>query len=512
MNPRRLWAWLPAALLAVPGVAHAGGPLGPNGAPVETSNYALDLHQGVVLAGTRVTGLAGAYVAIAEDVDGDLSNPAAPAVRPLYSVDYFDWWLGLGLTLPSSVSNLDYFNSGDVTHLNSPKGLVFLTPAINLQWGDLGAGLTMELQTYEFASVEAEGQPPTTVTTRLLTSHAQFAYSFIDDQLVLGVGHRYLVMTTATRGDRLNRGGDFVSDGSGVELGALFKPNGFPLRFGASWRNSIQTDPSFSDAMLPDENGDITLDDGSGGLYYFPKAAKLPWDLKVGFAWQIGARPFNQPFRAPEDVAERKLLSVRLRELDLQERRAAELSRATTRAERKEIDEHYEARAREIEKERATLLEDARWALKQELAEMERFYLLLSTEFQVAGDTLAGGSSGDLPAIGVESFLSQTVNRSGARATFSPRIGLESEVWPDLVKVRGGTYLEDTRFETSNPRVHWTAGLDLRLIPWDVFGIFPSDYLWRASLSADVSQRYASWGVAIGGWYPRQSGTVERGR
>ena len=78
--------------------AHAAGPLGSNGAPITTSAYSIDLYQGAVSAGNRVMGLGGAYVALAEDVDGDLQNPAAPAVRPFFSIDHFDYWLGLGLT------------------------------------------------------------------------------------------------------------------------------------------------------------------------------------------------------------------------------------------------------------------------------------------------------------------------------------------------------------------------------------------------------------------------------
>ena len=37
--------------------AVAGGPIGPNGSTITTSDYVLDLHQGPVFAGARVTGL-----------------------------------------------------------------------------------------------------------------------------------------------------------------------------------------------------------------------------------------------------------------------------------------------------------------------------------------------------------------------------------------------------------------------------------------------------------------------
>lgn len=110
-------------------------------------------------------------------------------------------------------------------------------------------------------------------------------------------------------------------------------------------------------------------------------------------------------------------------------------------------------------------------------------------------------------AVGVDSFLSQVVNRSGEEIAFSPRIGAESEVWPKLLKLRAGTYFEPTRFETSAPRWHATAGCDIRLFRWDVFGIWPDHYLWRVRASADVSERYFVWGLSIGGWYPRLAGS-----
>jgi hypothetical protein len=53
--------------------------------PIKTNDYAIDLTQGPVLASNRVVGLAGAFVAMADGVDGDSQNPASPAVRTTYS-------------------------------------------------------------------------------------------------------------------------------------------------------------------------------------------------------------------------------------------------------------------------------------------------------------------------------------------------------------------------------------------------------------------------------------------
>src|SRR6187551_356782 len=118
------------------GVARANGPIGRNGDAIKTSRYSIDLFQGPVFAGSRVTSLGGAYVAIAWDVDGMLQNPAAPAVRPFFSVTHFDYWLGFGLTFPGSLEDMDYFNTGSKTQIpNSPTSMVFMTPAAMFQFG-----------------------------------------------------------------------------------------------------------------------------------------------------------------------------------------------------------------------------------------------------------------------------------------------------------------------------------------------------------------------------------------
>src|SRR6187402_946199 len=135
--------------------ASAGGPIGTNGQPITTSDYSLDLYQGPLFAGTRVTALGGAYVAIAEDVDGDLQNPAAPAVRPFFSYTHFDYWLGFGVTFPADLANMDFFNSGSKTNVtNPPDAFVFFTPALNLQFGNFGIGYSLALQQYTLSSAE----------------------------------------------------------------------------------------------------------------------------------------------------------------------------------------------------------------------------------------------------------------------------------------------------------------------------------------------------------------------
>jgi len=481
-------------------VCLAGGPLGPNGTPIQTSDYAIDLYQGPVFAGSRVTGLAGAYVAISEDVDGDLQNPASPAVRPFFSYSHFDYWIGFGLTFPATLNGVDFFNSGKP---DGPKtgadSFLFFVPALNLQWGELGVGLTLELSSYALSGPQGAGDAGTqpagvreaTIAATISTFHLQLAHGFAHNQLVFGLGARITAFTL----DEQKSGGSFNSSGNGYELGVVYKPERLPLRLGAALRTAIRTEALYKAQFLPDENGDLSITNAAGQTYYLPQSVALPWDLNVGVAVQFG-RPINHPWRSSDERVESAVLTHRLGELEREKRKTAALAAAQTEQERQELRLALLREQLEDDQELEVARDAGRNEAEQELVQLNRRYLQLSASLLVSGPVEK--------AIGVESFLSQTIHRSGQKTVYSPRLGAEVGVIPEWLKVRGGTYLEPTRFETSDPRLHGTFGLDLRLINWNVFGLWPDDYVWRLGAGGDTARDYFTWGVTIGGWYPRR--------
>jgi hypothetical protein len=505
MQPRGDGArWLGACVgllipLVTPLPLLAAGRLGQNGDAIGTSSYSIDLYQGTVLAGNRVTGLSGAYVALAEDVDGNLQNPAAPAMRPFFSVDYFDYWLGLGLTFPGRLASIDFFNSGSPTEFRgAAEEPVFFTPALNLQWGSFGVGLTLELQNYSVGSSGVPGatnaEGTATLDVVLTTLHLQAAKSFFDGQLVLGAGLRDLTLDLAATApdDRTNT--LFDTSGAGLELGAVWRPNLRPFRLGVSFRSAIDTQPSFSQSLLPSPEGDIVLS-GDNGALFLPERVSLPWDVNLGAAFQIGQRPLNPFSRTIDSVAERARLTFRLRQLEREDERERRLALAQTPSEREAVERELDTQDTEDSARLRRALDEARRALAESSAQVDRFYVLLSTSLVISGSVRDG--------VGVESFLDQRVNRSGGQVVYSPRIGAESEVWEDRLKLRAGSYLEPSRFATSHARLHGTVGADVRLFGWNVFGLWPDDFMWQLGGNLDIAPRYFSWGVSIAGWYPR---------
>lgn len=413
--------------------ALAAGPLGPNGSDITTSDYTIDLFQGPVFAGTRVTGLGGAYVAIAEDVDGDLQNPASPANRPYFSVSFFDWWLGFGFTFPGTLKSMDFFNSGAETQINnSADSLVFITPSMNLQWGEWGMGLTSEISNYSIDQAADTGAA--TINSFFTVNHLQLARSFFQGQLVTGAGLRLLAMNLTERETSQDL---FSSTGTGLEAGLLFRPTGFPFRLGAAARSRIRTKASYSKNLLPNEQGDVLVKDSAGNDIYVPDQVSLPWDINVGAAIQLGKRPLNLGWSQDNREEHRAELQYQALRLDLLDEREARLAEALGEEEQREIEREFRLQLRAAKQARNRARAAVYWKQQQDLANMSRPYLLVSASLVVTGQSDN--------AVGIESFLAQQT---------------------------------------------------------------PDDYLWRLALSTDVSERYFTWSVMVGGWYPRHAGEI----
>jgi hypothetical protein len=485
--------------------ARAAGPLGGDGTSIRTSGYGVDLTQTPVLAGARVTGLAGAYVAIAEGTDGDVQTPVAPAVRTAYSLDHFDYELGLGVTLPATLTSTDFFNTGHTrTQLSdaNQKGFVFVTPALNLVWGRFGVGATLELQSYSLGrqSDAAPGARADELTADFAVIHVQAASLFEHGQLGVGAGVRVLTLDVSSQGGTEGSHDLFSTTGAGFELGALYMPTGSPYRIGAAFRSAVTTTPNPASRVAPNAAGDRIIGDPADPVnaFWLPNRIEQPWDLNVGLAVQIGPRPFNVPFRDPKVQADEAKREVRGREEERalrRERLARQVGAdASPRSPVQEaIDAELDGDAALDELHIERVARDARAALKEAHAALPRRYLLVSMSL------ILTGSSTD--SVGIESFLQRVVLRSGERLVYSPRLGLETELVPDWVKIRGGTYGEPSRFATSQNRFHGTFGFDTKLFPWRVFGLFEDGTHWRVGASADAAPRYFGWGVSVGVWH-----------
>jgi hypothetical protein len=469
------------------------------GERILTNDYSIDLFQGPVLSATRVIGLAGAFVAIADGVEGSACNPAATAARTPWSYGHFDYDLGFGLTFPSAVSNTDFWNSGRRTQLPKSDTLdfLFLNLAVDLQFGRWGFGLASDFQQYSLrrADETAVATERDRLSARITIGHVQVAHAFANGQLLAGVGLRTTGMTVTKQNDTSITSQELFSTvGTGFEAGLIWKPTDWQIRVGAAFHDGFTTRASPESTFL-------LYEEDPANQLYLPSRVSLPWDIDVGFAAQLGPRPLNPRWVDPSTVLEPMERYLEWREhererrLRLAERSTDERETELERRERlrrlheelrveKELDAHERAR---VEKELAR-------RLRKRYHDLARFYVLVTTSLEVSGTTRG--------AVGIESMLERRVQSSGQSVTLSPHLGIETEVVAHWLRLRGGSYLEPSRFRSNEngARLHATFGFDQKVLAWDVFGTFPEDTAWRISGSLDAGRNYLGWGIAIGNW------------
>ncbi len=426
----------------------------PQGSKITTSKYNVDMFDGPVLSSSRVTALAGAYVPLADGVEGLVVNPAAPAVRAPYSYSHFDYDVSLGFTFPSALAATDFDNNG-TTGFTYQK-FVFFTMGALVQIGQWGFGANIDARTYDLEQEAAPGKP---LSVRLFHAHASLARNFFDAQLVVGLGFRFAGLDlTTTEGSTTTSLLSML--GFAGEIGAVLAPHAWPFRLGFTARSPVSGGVDPNSAAKPDASGELFL-----AGKYLPERVSLPWEIELGGAWQLG-RPINPPWVDPRQVSE------------------AEVNAATVG---QQAAEHGDP----TDKKRWKRAEVVRRMLKARYESLPRERLLVVAALKISGPVD--------DAVGVESFLAQVVDRSGRHTSFTPRLGLEGEPLGYYLQLRLGTYLEPTRFDVNDgPRLHGTFGFDVRVLTWDVFGLFDEGTGFRVGGMVDGARRYFGWGLTAG--------------
>ncbi len=136
----------------------------------------------------------------------------------------------------------------------------------------------------------------------------------------------------------------------------------------------------------------------------------------------------------------------------------------------------------------------------------------VSHPVRVAADVVVDGALKD--TVSLEKVLAGEIVPRGENPTISPRAGAEVEVWHDRLRLRGGTYLEPARTESSKSRGHATGGFEVHLIELRFLqDRVKFDLAWQ--MGADWAPRYLHtafiglniWGSgAVGGAYAPKAG------
>lgn len=178
-----------------------------------------------------------------------------------------------------------------------------------------------------------------------------------------------------------------------------------------------------------------------------PTAVHIPWTASAGLAIQLSGRELNRPFITVGDRVEQN-----------------------TRG-REETDDDEEIAEKQ---------------LFDEYQKDQTFYLLLTSEVALLQGPRDVPLGNDVPI---------------DRPLISPRVGLETEVVPRWVRVRGGSYIELPVTEGGDARMHGTVGADIKLFPFSAFGLIgPFDW-WQFSFAADMAENYLNTGFSVGIWH-----------
>lgn len=449
----------------------------------------LHIVTGPVLAPSRVLGLGGAYQGIAEGLPGFAVSAAAPAVRPAWSWDWFDYDLDASISVPNAFRRIDDLEYDGVAEGFNYSGFVFVTLGAAAQLGPWGIGVTTDLSRFDLTPDRGAGEESFRgflSKTKLLAGR-----SFFDGDLVIGGGLRHIgfdVSGTTPDGDTKSL---VTVQGMAPEVGFLFRPAEHSYRIGATYRMAVSTGkPGPEDVEKVDR-------------WWIPQSVNAPWEVDIGVAMQGGARPLNVRWANSHEDREHFLDDIRR----ARERRAIERASVLSAMSSETPPETRDKRRKQLEADDASIrvLEEeevrefgrryARMARRKYEA-IPREHILFTLGLLIVGPTADG--------ISLESFFVQTIRRAGAVVTYSPRAGVETELIPNVLRPRVGTYIEPSRF-TLEPdwkafRQHVTAGFDLNLFRWRVFGLYDEGTSWRVTMAVDVTSNYWNYGLSVGIW------------
>ncbi|HYP97981.1 MAG TPA: hypothetical protein VER96_04855 [Polyangiaceae bacterium] len=237
---------------------------------------AVDTVRGTIRGSTRFIGLAGAFVAIADDTEGVAINPASTAVRLPYSWDAFNFSFGIDLSIATWLPKNDIYNAPEGS---SSGGSLFGSFAILTNYRHAGFGLAAEAEQNVATHKDQEQGFSSKLTANFGLMHPAIAYGYFDGQLQLGAGLRVLGFSLGGK-----QGAVPLTAGIGYTAGLIVKPKGQQFRVGAAIEQPI--------------NAEVASDDGSA-----PTMVHVPWTAAFGFAYQFGRRKLNPKFVTAKDLA-----------------------------------------------------------------------------------------------------------------------------------------------------------------------------------------------------------------
>lgn len=196
---------------------------------VTDSDFAIDLYTGPVLGSTRIIGMGGAAVGMAEGAAGQPFNPAAPAVRPSNSHDKWDWDINFDWLNPEIGKDFD--NNGVAADERTVDATaVFLVGGV-VNYNKWAFGLNGSIQTFDVVRTRTDMDEEITETFRSKFEVIQLSVArlFLDDQVAVGLG----VIAGNYSLSKLDPEATLIElNGGALEIGAEWLPRNRNFRVG----------------------------------------------------------------------------------------------------------------------------------------------------------------------------------------------------------------------------------------------------------------------------------------
>jgi hypothetical protein len=258
LTPRRPLLLMVVALLSAVS-SHAR-------AQATTAPSTVDPVRGTIKGSTRYIGLAGAFVAVADDTEGVAINPASVAVRLPYSWDAFSYAFGVDISIATWLPKNDIYNAP----ASAGAGSLFGSLSLLVNYQHAGFGVAAEAE-QNAVSRETQGIS-TKLTANFGLIHTAIAYGYFNGQLELGAGLRMVGFSFDASESIVP-----LTAGLGYTAGLIVKPTKQQFRVGVTIEQPIN-------AKLPATAGTRAV------------TADVPWTSALGFAYQFGPRRLNPPF------------------------------------------------------------------------------------------------------------------------------------------------------------------------------------------------------------------------
>lgn len=280
--------------------------------PLTRNDYALDFHRGPVQGPGRSVGLAGAYAALAEGIDGVGFNPAAYARRSQQDVA----WAQPSLVLDVSFPRNNWDNSG--TGGREFADFAIVTFGVGMNLGPLGVGYQGQVQAYR---ITPESSTDRSVSVNLAIHRVGAGYTFDSGALTLGAGLRVGALTIGWDAPIFGTflPGEVAYAGVAPEFGFTWAPVNERYRVGGAFRTEVvattEVPPLAADAVRRSPAG---CPPGAPGCFVVPRSVHLPWEFDLGFVYRFSDVPWNSAWidvRAERHALEARIADDRARRL-----------------------------------------------------------------------------------------------------------------------------------------------------------------------------------------------------